>query len=338
LEVEKNSLTGDSRNATLLAATVALPHALGARLRHTLIAVWLVHASLTPATAQQVADSLFSPPIAAPAYAEGRGPRVGIDEAHANFHTAGGRYYTFARLLRRDGYRVTAFASTFTRESLATIDILVISNALGEASNVAVPTHSAFTDDEIDAVGQWVSDGGALLLIADHMPMAGAAAALAQAFGVYFINGYAFHDLEGEPSFRFRRADGTLAQHPIREGRNSAESIDSVLSFTGQAFRTTGKVDPVLVVPSPATIYLAQRWGVLNDSTPRLAADGLLQGATLSHGRGRVALFGEAAMFSAQRAGPNAAPMGMNAPQAAENPQFLLNTLHWLSGLLPVGP
>jgi len=51
-------------------------------------------------------------------------------------------------------------------------------------------------------------------------------------------------------------------------------------------------------------------------------------------GKGRVAVFGEAAMFSAQLAGPNKAPMGMNAPIAAQNPQFLLNVMHWLSGLL----
>ena len=40
-------------------------------------------------------------------------------------------------------------------------------------------------------------------------------------------------------------------------------------------------------------------------------------------------------MFSAQVAGPNRNPMGMNAPMAEQNPQFALNTLHWLSGLLP---
>ena len=27
--------------------------------------------------------------------------------------------------------------------------------------------------------------------------------------------------------------------------------------------------------------------------------------------------------------------MGMNDPDAAQNPQFVLNVLHWLSGLLP---
>lgn len=51
-------------------------------------------------------------------------------------------------------------------------------------------------------------------------------------------------------------------------------------------------------------------------------------------GKGRVAVFGEAAMFSAQLAGPNKDPMGMNDPIASRNPQFLLNLMHWLSGKL----
>ena len=68
--------------------------------------------------------------------------------------------------------------------------------------------------------------------------------------------------------------------------------------------------------------------------SPRTPIKGWLQGGVVRVGKGRVAVFGEAAMFSAQLAGPNKAPMGMNAPIAAQNPQFLLNVMHWLSGLL----
>jgi hypothetical protein len=70
-------------------------------------------------------------------------------------------------------------------------------------------------------------------------------------------------------------------------------------------------------------------------STPRIPAEGMLQGAVLSHGRGRVAMFGEAAMFSAQVSGPSRRPMGMNAPHAGENPRFLLNLMHWLAERRP---
>ena len=48
-------------------------------------------------------------------------------------------------------------------------------------------------------------------------------------------------------------------------------------------------------------------------------------------GKGRVAVFGEAGMFTAQLAGPKQRPMGMNAPEAKQNHQLLLNVMHWLT-------
>jgi len=52
-------------------------------------------------------------------------------------------------------------------------------------------------------------------------------------------------------------------------------------------------------------------------------------------GRGRVAVFGEAAMFTAQLAGPRANRIGFNAPDAPLNKQFLVNLARWLAGVLP---
>ena len=51
-------------------------------------------------------------------------------------------------------------------------------------------------------------------------------------------------------------------------------------------------------------------------------------------GSGRAAFFGEAAMFSAQVAGPSRRPMGMNAPGAEQNHRFVLNVMRWLMGAL----
>jgi hypothetical protein len=48
-------------------------------------------------------------------------------------------------------------------------------------------------------------------------------------------------------------------------------------------------------------------------------------------GSGRAAFFGEAAMFSAQSAGPEQRPMGMNAPGAEQNYRFVLNLMRWLT-------
>jgi hypothetical protein len=286
------------------------------------------------ASAQQVPDTAFAPQVGTPAYESGKGPVVLIDEAHFNFHTAGGRYLTFARLLRQDGYVVSPGTEAFTAASLAKARVLVIANALPDRGPWVLPTKSAFTADEIRAVEAWVRDGGSLFLIADHMPIAGAAESLARAFGIEFMNGFAFPGGNTDPPDLFRLTDGTLSRNPVTLGRSAAERIDSVATFTGQAFRATRPVVPVLTLDSAAVVLLPIRAWVFNDSTPRVGGAGLLQGALLRHGRGRVAVFGEAAMFSAQRAGAARTPMGMNHPRASRNAQLTLNILHWLTGLL----
>jgi hypothetical protein len=44
-------------------------------------------------------------------------------------------------------------------------------------------------------------------------------------------------------------------------------------------------------------------------------------------------MLGEAAMLSAQIAGPEKTQIGMNVP-GSDNRQLALNIMHWLSGLL----
>jgi hypothetical protein len=291
---------------------------------------------LTPtARSQQVADTAFKPPIDKPAYQSGRGPVVMLDEAHFNFHTADGRYSTFADLVRRDGYVVTPSRVAFTKESLDKGKILVIANALAERNRASwqIPTPSAFTDEEVKAVREWVERGGSLLLIADHMPFPGAAEKLAAAFGITFSNGYAIDEKQRGPML-FKLADKSLADHPLTRGRTEGERVTSVATFTGSAFQVAGKAQPLLILGSSVVSFLTSVAGQINSDTPRLSVGGWYQGATLQAGKGRVAVFGEAAMFSAQLAGPNQSPMGMNAPVAKENPQFLLNLMHWLSGLI----
>jgi hypothetical protein len=291
-----------------------------------------------PARAQQVADSAFAPPIASPAYAQGRGPVVLIDEGHQNFHTAGGRYYAFAQLLRRDGFVVRGHPGTFTAASLRPARVLVIANALhprNAGGDWTLPTPSAFTAAEIAAVREWVRGGGSLLLIADHMPMAGAAEQLGAAFGVEFANGFARDTTLSDGSITFRVADGSLGRHAITAGRGAGDGVDSVVSFTGSAFHVAGPADTLMRLPAATQVLLPDTAWQFSARTRRFAGPGWLQGVALRHGSGRVAIFGEAAMFSAQLAGPNRQPMGMSHPSAPQNPRFVLNTLHWLVGLLP---
>ena len=284
---------------------------------------------------QQVPDTAFNPPIPDPLYKYGKGPLVLIDEAHFNFHTVDGRYQPFAALLRRDGYEVRGSKHAFGLASLKAAKILVIANALSKKNETewTLPTPAAFTADEVKAVRDWVKQGGSLLLIVDHMPFPGAAENLAKAFGISFSNGYAI-DPDVQAPMVFKLSDGSLKSHAILNGRSESEKVESVASFTGSAFHTGGDAQPLMVLRDSIVSALTTTAGQIREETPRIPVSGWYQGAVMRVGKGRVAVFGEAAMFSAQLAGPNKGKMGMNNPIASKNPQFLLNVMHWLSGKL----
>jgi hypothetical protein len=296
-------------------------------------------------TAQQIPDKLYQPPIAKPAYAVERGPVVCVDEAHTNFHTLGESFWAFGELVRRDGYITRANKARFAAEALRECAILVIANAQPGSpdwNSYPYPTPSAFTKDEVSTVRTWVGRGGALLLIADHLPLAGAAAELAAAFGLTFTNGFAIDRFEtpaerdaamAKPTI-FSVDNQTLRAHSIIRGRNPDEAIKSVRSFTGQAFQAIPGMAPLLVFPEGFSVLMPEKAWQFGPDTRRIPAGGWLQGGVMPIQAGRVAVFGEAAMFSAQVAGPNRLPIGMNAPMAEQNHQFALNVMHWLSGLL----
>jgi hypothetical protein len=294
---------------------------------------------ITGLQGQQSGDDVYSPEIANPAFKAGEGPRVAVDAAHYNFHTADRRYRPFADVLRKDGFQVMSLKNEFSDTSLTGIDVLVISNALN-ASNIGnwqLPTPSAFTPDEMDAVVRWVESGGSLLLIADHMPFPGAAAELAGLFGFSFNNGFAFGERRGRPMI-FKRSDETLRTHTITSGRNPSEQVDSVATFTGQGFQIAEEITPILVFGENSYSLVPEVAWQFSEETERIEIEGWCQGAVREFGKGRIAVFGEAAMFTAQVAGANRIKVGLNSAIAGQNLQFLLNTMHWLAESLMPDP
>lgn len=269
-----------------------------------------------------------------------------MDEAHFNFHTTNGSYQSFAQALERDGYSVRSGTTHFSSDTLQGTRILVVASALSERNrdqvNWSPPIFSAFSAGEIQAVREWVRGGGSLLLIADHLPWAGAEQQLAAAFGFELINGYALDRREIrlatlDRPFVFARhgdltRDGVLNDHAITRGRNSSERVDRVMTFMGAAFRAKPPVEPLLVFGKQIRSYQTQTFGKLSATTPSVSAAGLMQGAARRYGKGRVVFFSEAGMFGTQwqRGGP----VGMNHPGARENLQLLLNTMHYLDGSL----
>ena len=254
-----------------------------------------------------------------------------LDEGHNNFHTRTGRFLPFARVLESDGYQVKSYEGKFTPGKLQDGRILVIANALNEknVNDWFLPTPSAFTQEEIDVVKNWVIQGGSLFLIADHMPMAGAAKELAAAFGFVFTDGFAMDTLGRGPDL-FELKDKTLIESIITRGRNSQESVDHVVTFTGQGFKIPREATPILVLKSSFINLLPDTAWAFKPDTPKYTIGGWSQGSFREFGKGRIVVFGEAAMFTAQLAGPNKARVGMNSEMASQNYRLLLNIIHWL--------
>ena len=286
----------------------------------------------------QVADDDWSPNVSKPEFPRGKGPVVLVDAAHGNFHTIDGSFGAFAELLDNDGYDVRSGGARVTQELLDEVRVYVISNAVhgGHDAEWTLPTPPAFTSDEVEVLVEWVEHGGSLLLIADHMPFPGATANLASAFGIVFLNGFAMKSVQDGGILSFTRSSGSLSDHAITRGRTDSEKIESIRSFTGQAFRAVSPVQALMAMPDDWVVLLPTEAWEFGDDTPRVSARGLIQGAVMHRGSGRVAVFGEAAMFTAQTQVNNGVvrTMGMNHPSAGENAQFVLNVMHWLTGSL----
>lgn len=274
--------------------------------------------------AQQVPDTAYRYAIQNPRYKAGQGSTVMVDAAHHNFHTLDERYGPFGKVLGGDGYRLASNTQTLTPAALQPCRIFVISNPL-DSSNLAdwkLPTPSAFSPAEIVALNDWVKNGGRLLLIADHMPFAGAAQALAQSFGFEFLNCFAMDNRRRELE-RFFRSNGTLADNEITRG------VDTVITFTGSAFKMPKGAQPILALKNYTLLMPETAWQ-FEENTPVQSGDGYYQGAYVAYGKGKVVVMGEAAMLSAQLAGPDKNPVGLNRPEARQNNQLLLNIMHWL--------
>lgn len=297
----------------------------------------------------QAADPSFDPSVSSPAWRGPHHPTVLIDEAHLNFHKATGRLLPFAQLIWNDGFQVRQQKYVMTPESLQRTDILVISNALGWGGVgqmvlnafglegwVRLPA-APFKDDELDLIANWVRDGGNLLLVSDHAPCGRAAAPLAARFGVAMSDAYTEDPQHcdrrtGNPGFlEFSRTNGLLPAHPITDGRHGGERVARVITFMGQSLSVPPGATALLVLADTARDYPSR-------NSPENAArrvTGRAQAVALEYGKGRVVIFGEAAVLTAQAAGRGSDPFRFGMDWAgSDDRKLVLNTMRWLSRIL----
>jgi hypothetical protein len=296
----------------------------------------------------QLADPDFKPQNTTESFSPDNSPVVLVDEAHHNFLTISGRYKPFEQVLSSDGFTVKSITKSFTLKRLKNTDILVVANALDHnRKDWPPPFGNALSDDEVTRVKQWVTNGGSLLLIADHTPFPKVVENLALAFGFEFSSGHV-------ERYTFRSRDGTLSKHVITDGESKSSSevympllvqkfqqsvsqsnrITQVKTFGGSAFKVPGEADSLLTLGKGVVSTEPVIPFKVNSSTPRKAVDGWSQGAVLEFGKGRVAVFSEGMMFSSQLDKKTGEKYGLKSVGAEQNEQFLLNVMHWLSGVI----
>lgn len=260
---------------------------------------------------------------------------VAIDEGHFNVHTAETTYQPFANLAKDDGFMVSRHIGPLTPESLASVRVLVISNARSAAGGPLEDRgRPAFHADELDTVIAWVRGGGSLLLVIDHYPIGGANRELGQRLGLDLLDGRTEDSLLQQEELHgrvaaaggslttadglvFDRRTNRIGDHPITCGRSNAERIDRVATFGGASLNVPQGGSALLKFSDKAIDYVGQA------RTPRTAA-GRNQAVAFVLGGGKVAALGEAAMLR-------------NLDQSTvQNRQFALNLLRWLAGRLDI--
>lgn len=300
----------------------------------------------------QVADPDFTPNNRHRTFYENNSPVVFVDEAHHNFLTENGRYKPFSQVLASDGYTVKPNKKEFKLDYLKQADILVLANALDkERQDWTPPFGDALKSEEISAVKQWVLQGGSLFLIADHTPFPKVIEKLAVAFGFEFSNGHVGDAV-------FSKQDNSLAKNVITEGTTSSQSelglvdeipsfmqedsgwassldgITRVKTFGGSAFKAPDEAISLLTLGKRAVSITPAIPFQVNAATPRVSLEGWSQGAVLKIGKGRVAVFAEGMMFSSQLDRKTGKKYGFTSIGAEQNERFLLNVMHWLSGII----
>ncbi len=286
--------------------------------------------------AQMLNDSPFNASVAHPKYSKGKGPKMLIDAAHHNFIVEMGLIKPLVDVVTSDGYLPTIDSALFTKSYLSNYKVVVITPAMPFkfGSKREVTDEITFTEDELNALYDWVSDGGALLMLSEHAPIDKSMTPLFKKFGIQLSTGAIFDSVYCDstvkrPSFetllKFTSQNGLLNQeHPITKGEHKNEQIHHIETYTGSSLLGVNYTNIFKLSPYAKMI----KW-----SSGLPSNLGNSQGLAGNIGKGKVAAFGDCngftAMYVSSKNGEKFSA-GMQV-EAFDWKQFVLNTFHWLS-------
>ena len=286
--------------------------------------------------AQMLNDSPFDANVVDPKFKKGYAPKILIDAGHHNFVVELGLNKPLFDVASSDGYQIMIDSMQFTKEYLSNYNIVIIWPAMPFkfGSKSQVTDEITFTTDELNALHDWVSNGGSLLMFSEHAPIDKSVTPLFNKFGIQLSTGIVVDSLNSDtpiemPSWKysflkFTSKNGLLnTEHPITKGEKKNERISNILTNGGSGLAGDGYTN-ILKLSSSAMI---KKWnGTMPSGTPNSQC---LAGNV---GKGKLVALGDCNGFTAMslKSGGYKLSAGMQV-SGYDWKQFVLNTLHWLS-------
>lgn len=285
--------------------------------------------------AQMLNDSSFNAAVSKPKYKKQKGPTILIDAGHHNFIVEMGLIKPFVDLATNDGYKTSIDSGAFTPAYLAKYQMVLISPAMPFkfGSKKDITDEITFTNQELVALRDWVSNGGSLIVLSEHAPIDKSMTPLLNSFGIQSSIGAVFDPINCDTTvklslyetiLKFTNSNGLLNRnHPITNGAKKKEVIQNIETYTGCAL-TGPNYTTILKLGSTATI---RKW---NGILPTGGGDS--QCLAGSFGKGKIMAMGDCNGFTAMyvNSGGKKFYAGMQVEEY-DWKQFVLNTLHWLS-------
>ena len=256
------------------------------------------------------------------------GPLIMFDSTHKNFFIQSHLIKPLVDLLINDGYRVSFLDKEFSNSSLSQASVLVVITALpfDFATENSAADKNTFSENELDELQNWVTDGGSLLAFSEHAPFDQAINPLLRKFDIESSIGTTVDTINYESEYgpgmiKFENKN-LNTNHPIVNGKYKVEKL---VSFGGSALLGS-KYENILKLDESS-------FNVKHSTGIGPEGKGNSQGLAGMYGSGKIAAFGDSNGFTAMVFNMDDGTKmyaGMNT-QGYDWKNFVLNTFRWLT-------
>ena len=256
------------------------------------------------------------------------GPLIMFDSTHKNFFIQSHLIKPLVDLLINDGYRVSFLDKEFSKSSLSQASVLIVITALpfDFATENSAADKKTFSENELNELQSWVTNGGSLLAFSEHAPFDQAINPLLRKFDIVSSIGTTVDTINYESKYgpgmiKFENKN-LNTNHPIVNGKYKVEKL---VSFGGSALLGS-KYENILKLDESS-------FNVKHSTGIGPEGKGNSQGLAGMYGSGKIAAFGDSNGFTAMVFNMDDGTKmyaGMNT-EGYDWKNFVLNTFRWLT-------